>query len=134
MTPTRGGRTQLGAGSPNKGQRQVDEADPFTGSGSSAMPGSPTKQPNQENTPPTGRQTKEMASAASQARHEQYRPQDSSVRSRASPTRGMSAEDMEKLQLPRVKRLANVAQICGQTRTLFTLPMLTRLRLFGLLL
>ena len=103
MSPTKAGRNGLGPYSPNKGGRNPFDEDP-------TLVGSV----GQENTPPTGRYGKETNTAAV-SRQEQYRGRgavDLGTRSRTSPDRGLSAEDLEKLRLPKVKRLANVAQIC----------------------
>ena len=83
-----------------------------------AAPGSPLRKSNKENTPPGGRFGKEVHNTTNQAavsRQEQYQTKevsDASARGRYSPTRGLTAEELEKLQLPKVKRLANVTQIC----------------------
>lgn len=82
---------------------------------------SPTKpfgRTNKENTPPNQWLPKEAVYTASQAavsRQEPYQSReasDTSSRSRYTPQRGLTAEELEKLQLPRVKRLANVTQLC----------------------
>ena len=81
-------------------------------------PGSPSRKSNKENTPPSGRMGKEILNTSNQAavsRQEQYQTKevsDASARGRYSPTRGLTTEELEKLQLPKVKRLANVTQIC----------------------
>ena len=83
-----------------------------------AAPGSPLRKSNKENTPPGGRIGKEVHNTSNQAavsRQEPYQNREASeasARSRYSPTRGLTAEELEKLKLPKVKRLANVTQIC----------------------
>ena len=93
-------------------------------------PGSPLKKTDKENTPPSNRAARDSPSVKNQAaisRYEPYHPTDPSARGRSSVLRGLLAEDLEKLQLPKVKRLANVTQICrndcqcckGETLTRF---------------
>lgn len=81
----------------------------------SGTPGSPTRKSNKENTPPGGfkfgKDTGIQQNAAAISRQEQYQSIDG--RKKASPSaRGLSPEELEKLQLPKVKRLANVTQLC----------------------
>lgn len=120
-SPSKGGRQQLSAHSPNKGGKQgmeesLDET--IQGQEYSLQPPSPLRSANQENTPPGGRAGKEVQHVINQAavsRQEPYQGKeafDASARGRYSPTRGLTAEELEKLQLPKVKRLANVTQIC----------------------
>ena len=120
-SPTRAGRQQLSPHSPNKGGRETldgvqDES--VLHQEQFPPPGSPTRKSNKENTPPGGRMGKEPNHASNHAalsRQEQYQGREiSSASSRGgySPTRGLTPEEMEKLQLPKVKRLANVTQIC----------------------
>jgi cell cycle protein kinase DBF2 len=82
-------------------------------------PGSPTR--NKENTPPTAiprSPKKEQATfltQAAQSRAEPYRTRDAGELAPPRPAyvqRGLSAEDLEKLAKPSVKRLANVTQLC----------------------
>jgi cell cycle protein kinase DBF2 len=84
------------------------------------QPGSPTR--NKENTPPTGiprSPKKEQAavtlSQAAQSRAIHYRTRDAAELAPPRPTyvqRGLSADDMEKIKKPAVKRMANVTQLC----------------------
>ncbi|KAI9893216.1 MAG: hypothetical protein M1814_000343 [Vezdaea aestivalis] len=81
-----------------------------------AAPGSPLRQSMKENTPPGARMGKELTSPQNQAalaRQELYSPRDPIPPSRRPIETQMrlSKEDLEKLQKPNVKRLANVAQI-----------------------
>ena len=78
-------------------------------------PGSPTKKQGKENTPPGIRLSKPTTpNLAAVSRQEPYqaRDTDSGPKSRYNTQRGMTAEEVEKLQLPKVKRLANVTQLC----------------------
>lgn len=72
---------------------------------------SPTRKSNKdkENTPPGAvRAIKELG-----PRHEHYQNRESGGARRTQTTiRGLTAEELEKLQLPKVKRLANVTQLC----------------------
>jgi cell cycle protein kinase DBF2 len=72
---------------------------------------SPTRQANKENTPAgDGRFGKDQShSHAALSRRDQYQPTESR---RNVQTRGLTAEELQKLQNPRVKRLANVTQLC----------------------
>lgn len=117
-SPTKAGRQQLSVGSPNKGGKLTLEDEGIPRSELMLPPGSPLRECNQENTPPSGRLGKDITltpTYAALSRQEQYQSRDSSEassRGRYSPTRGLTAEDVEKLALPKVKRLANVTQIC----------------------
>ena len=74
---------------------------------------SPTRQSNKENAlgSPTklGRDAAVQQNHAALSRQEQY--QGAETRRPAAP-RGLSTEDLQKLQLPKIKRLANVTQLC----------------------
>ncbi|KZF20853.1 serine/threonine-protein kinase DBF20 [Xylona heveae TC161] len=80
-------------------------------------PNSPTRKSNKENAPQTARSGKDNNYAMSQAaatRQELYHPReqsDPSIRKGFGTQRGISMEDLEKLNKPSVKRLANVAQL-----------------------
>ncbi|WEW61404.1 serine/threonine-protein kinase dbf2 [Emydomyces testavorans] len=80
-----------------------------------ATPESQTRRGNQENTPPGGsRLGKEPAlnsNPAAISRQEAYQNRDRRERKNPTQTRGLTAEELEKLQLPNVKRLANVTQL-----------------------
>ncbi|KAL8949609.1 MAG: hypothetical protein Q9222_004294 [Ikaeria aurantiellina] len=113
-SPTKAGRQQLSPHSPSKSNRQpltenVDE--------SILGPGSPLRKSNKENTPPATRLTKEPTFNPNQAavsRQEPYQSRENSeqsTRNRFGLQRGLSAEDLEKLQSPKVKRLVNVTQL-----------------------
>nr|POE79496.1 serine/threonine-protein kinase sid2 [Quercus suber] len=96
------------------------ENDPFSGQDVKAgLPGSPQRKQGKENTPPSPQrpqvqQTNSFLNQAAASRRELYHP-----REEHSPTRqqkqtisgALSAEDIEKLHKPSVKRLANVTQL-----------------------
>lgn len=112
------GRQQLSPGSPNKGSRQVYDLSLDAGMNRpeySVGPGSPTKKQGKENTPPGVRLSKPVTpNQAAVSRQEPYqaRDADSGAKARYNTRGGLTAEDLEKLQLPKVKRLANVTQLC----------------------
>ena len=107
-TPTRAGRSQLSPGSPNKARHPDDNENTFI------TPGSPLKKNGQENTPPANRLGKEMTYTSTQAhaavsRQEQY---ERTAKSGIGRAEVLSPEDFEKLNSAKVKRLANVTQLC----------------------
>ncbi len=113
-SPTKAGRQQLSPHSPNKGNRPVLEEN---ADNNVASPGSPIKKPNKENTPPALRLTKDATFNPNQAavsRQEHYQPRETSpsTRSKFNVQRGLTPEELEKLQSPKVKRLVNVTQLC----------------------
>lgn len=69
---------------------------------------SPTRQSNKENAPAIRYGKDIHQNQAALSRQEQYQP----TESRKTITRGLTTEEMQKLQLPKVKRLANVTQLC----------------------
>ena len=81
----------------------------------SGSPGSPLRKSNKENTPPGGaRFGKDIGlqqNAAAISRQEQYQ-QVESRKAQTNTTRGLTPEELEKLQSAKVKRLANVTQLC----------------------
>lgn len=94
---------------------------PATGAGG-VVPGSPTRKQGKENTSPAGRlgefsaATVTAQNPAALSRQEIYQLRD---QQQAPPTirkyntqRGLTAEELEILQKPNVKRLANVTQLC----------------------
>lgn len=132
-SPSKGGKPQLYVNSPNKGVRQglggnYDDGTIHQDYGPSS--GSPTKKSNKENTPPGIWQSKETKYSTNQAaisRQEPYQLReaiDPTARGRYNLQRGLSAEELEKLQLPRVKRLANVTQLCEMIHYPLILPKL----------
>lgn len=83
-----------------------------------SAPGSPSRKSNKENTPPGSRQDKQpdyLPSPAAVSRHELYpareQPDPTGRRNQISQ-RGLTPDELEKLQKPSVKRLANVTQLC----------------------
>lgn len=64
-------------------------------------PESPTRSSNKENAPV-------QQNRAAMSRHEQYHKSES----KKTITKGLTTEELQKLQLPKVKRLANVTQLC----------------------
>ncbi|KAL8811015.1 MAG: hypothetical protein Q9200_002132 [Gallowayella weberi] len=113
-SPTKPIRQQLRPHSPNKANRlpleeNVDQTAP--------SPGSPNKQSNKENALSGFRQTKEPVFNPNQAalsRQEPYQSRESSEQStknRYNLQRGLTPEELEKCQSPKVKRLVNVAQL-----------------------
>jgi cell cycle protein kinase DBF2 len=98
--------------------RQTDY-DPFVSYDAKAgAPGSPTRKNGKENTPPSHRQPAppqgHFLNEAAQNRQNVYRPREDHSPSRQKQTafNGQpSPEDLEKLQRPTVKRLANVTQL-----------------------
>ena len=120
-TPTKQGKLQFGVGSPNKLGRQPPTQE---GEGTGTAPNSPLKKAGQENTPPTSRPAKEIASPSTPAyaaisRQEQY---ESTNRGRQSPLKALTTEELEKISLPKVKRLANVTQICTREAPVMLKP------------
>lgn len=79
-------------------------------------PTSPTRRANKENTPPTStRLPKDLGpnpTSAAISRHEPYQLREADTSKRQVQLRGLTPEEMEKLQQPRVKRLTNVTQLC----------------------
>jgi hypothetical protein len=93
------------------------------GGGGGAVPGSPTRKQGKENTSPGGRLGEFNAAAAAVtaqnpaalSRQEVYtlreQPAPPTIR-KYNTQRGLTAEELETLQKPNVKRLANVTQLC----------------------
>lgn len=121
-SPVKLGRQQLSPGSPSKGARQAfDESldASINRSEYSLAPGSPTRKQGKENTPPGIRSSKPATpNQAAVSRQEPYQARDteSGPKARYNPQRGLTAEELEKLQLPKVKRLANVTQLCSVSK------------------
>lgn len=92
-------------------------------------PGTPTRKANKENTPPSrpGAQQKDsyMTQAAASRQQPYNRPPARAESIGKNVQRGLSPEDIEKLQKPSVKRLANVTQLCKLKRPLERTAMLT---------
>lgn len=114
-SPTKAARQQLTPHSPNKANRQpLDEHT----NDSLPTPGSPSRQSNKENALSGIRQTKEAVLNPNQAaisRQEPYMSRENSEQStktRYNLQRGLTPDELEKCQSPKVKRLVNVAQLC----------------------
>lgn len=88
-------------GSPTK-----EAQDPFTDR--VPRPASPTRQSNKENAPGSPTRFGYTQNSAALARDAPYRTETK----RAPQAKALTAEELEKLQLPKVKRLANVTQLC----------------------
>ena len=120
-SPSKNERQQLGPHSPNKlGRHDIDpNLDETSRQEYSTSPPKPVKLANQENTPPNAWHPKEPNYTPTQAalsRREPYQSRensDAATKARSNVMRGLTPEEMEKLQLPKVKRLANVTQLCG---------------------
>lgn len=80
---------------------------------SAISPGSPLRKHGKENTPPSSRPAFEVPqqTAAALSRQDIYQPREQTVR-RYNTQRGLTPEELEILQKPNVKRLANVTQLC----------------------
>ncbi|KAI4281313.1 MAG: hypothetical protein L6R38_003781 [Xanthoria sp. 2 TBL-2021] len=113
-SPTKAARQQLTPHSPNKANRQ-----PLDEHTNDSLPtsGSPSRQSNKENALSGIRQTKEAVFNPNQAaisRQEPYMSRENSEQStktRYNLQRGLTPEELEKCQSPKVKRLVNVAQL-----------------------
>lgn len=114
-------RQQLSPHSPKKitGQGIDETLDDTINRPYSLGPGSPTRKSGKENTPPGVRPKPTTPNQAAVSRQEPYqaRDTDSGAKARYNPQRGLTAEELEKLQLPKVKRLANVTQLCKLARS-----------------
>lgn len=82
-------------------------------------PGSPTRRSNKENTPPNvPRLGKDLGlsanSSAAVSRLEPYhqRETETARKPQTQPAQGLTQAELQKLQSPKVKRLANVTQLC----------------------
>lgn len=119
-TPTGGGRAWLRAHSPTKsGKQAMEESLEDSASHQAYNSGSPTRKSNKENTTPGSRPPKETTYAVTQAARSRQEPYmqhretfEPATRARYNIQRGLTQEELEKLQLPKVKRLANVTQLC----------------------
>lgn len=140
-TPTRNGRQQVAETSPQRnsvlvadGRYEVEYPD----YGQAAMPGSPTRKSNKENTPPGSRPVLKKESSflnhAAQSRENVYRTKEATESKTQYVQRGLSADDVEKLQKPSIKRLSNVTQLCKAGSFVVIIRKLTFLRLPRLLL
>ena len=124
-SPTKNERQQLSPHSPNKAGRQGVEQSfgDMSRPDHVTSPSKPVKMSNQENTPPTMWHQKDGKSTPTQAalsRQEPYQLREASEKARSNVMRGLTTEELEKLQLPKVKRLANVTQLCKTSDLLYS--------------
>jgi hypothetical protein len=125
-SPTKGGRSQAGTplslGKSNAlaiddsyfGNSPGNIDDSIIHKSAAISPGSPLRKQGKENTPPTSRQGLE-SSAQNQAaisRQELYQPRERQPTRGYNTQRGLTADELEILSKPNVKRLANVTQLC----------------------
>jgi cell cycle protein kinase DBF2 len=125
-SPTKTGRSQAGTPlSPGKSNALTVDEGYFGNSAagtddsiihkSAVTPGSPIRKQGKENTPPSSRQGLEPTALnqAAISRQELYQSRDVPATTRKYNTqRGLTAEELEILHKPNVKRLANVTQLC----------------------
>ena len=124
-SPTKSGHNNQSGFSPKKGGLVPAEEsllgfnESVIHKDSGSVPGSPTRKSNKENTPPgglrLGKDSPFSTNPAAVSRQEPYQQRDqldASTRRGQAQLRGLTAEEREKLQLPKVKRLANVTQLC----------------------
>lgn len=81
----------------------------------SAIPGSPLRKQGKENTPPGSRSGLDgPQTPATASRQEAYLPRDQSQATvrKYNTQRGLTHEELDILEKPNVKRLANVTQLC----------------------
>ncbi|KAH8800028.1 kinase-like domain-containing protein [Hyaloscypha sp. PMI_1271] len=124
-SPTKGGRSQAGTplslGKSNAlaiddsyfGNSSGNIDDSIIHKSAAISPGSPLRKQGKENTPPTSRQGLE-SSAQNQAaisRQELYQPRERQPTRGYNTQRGLTADELEILSKPNVKRLANVTQL-----------------------
>lgn len=120
-SPTKQGRnTPL---SPGKSNTQAVE-DSYFGSSTgyaddsvlqktATTPGSPLRKHGKENTPPS-RGNEAALNHAALSRQELYQSKEPQTTKKYNTQRGLTAEELEILNKPNVKRLANVTQLCEQ--------------------
>ncbi|KAG0651382.1 Serine threonine-kinase sid2 [Hyphodiscus hymeniophilus] len=78
---------------------------------SAVSPGSPLRKQGKENTPPSSRQGQEpLQTQAALSRQELYQPREQNTK-KYNTQRGLTVEELEILNKPNVKRLANVTQL-----------------------
>ena len=124
-SPTKSGRQQAGTPlSPMKGNSTAAVDDSYFGNTSgnvdesmifkqAVTPGSPLRKQGKENTPPTSRGHDVIQNQAAISRQELYQPKEQQQTSKKYNTqRGLTPEELEILNKPNVKRLANVTQLC----------------------
>ena len=122
-------RQQLAPHSPNKSAKPTFEQG-YDENGYppeyNVMPGSPLKKSGKENTPPGFRSPKPgTPNQAALSRQEPYQTKEPESRLRYQPPRGLTAEELEKVQSAKVRRLANVTQLCERCPPIGGFTMLT---------
>jgi cell cycle protein kinase DBF2 len=119
-TPTRVTRSQVSPTSPNRAALPLGEdrhnLDYPNYEAAGALPSSPTRKSNKENTPPGVakpllKKDSSYLTQAAQSREAPYKTKEAETRPMYAQ-RGLTQEDIEKLAKPSVKRLANVTQLC----------------------
>ena len=81
---------------------------------SATSPGSPLRKQGKENTPPTPRALEATQNQAAFFRQELYQPREQPPPVKKYNTqRELTPEELDLLQKPDVKRLANVTQLCN---------------------
>ncbi|KAF2873072.1 kinase-like domain-containing protein [Massariosphaeria phaeospora] len=102
--------------SPRKPVVQTGEDADYTAQDLTTLgPGSPTRKPNQENTPPGARpglqKDPSYTTHAAQSRQEPYRTREAEQSRYLHGPQRLSTEELEKVRKPAVKRMANVTQL-----------------------
>lgn len=123
-SPTKTGRPNVGSPlSPTKGNALVADDSYFSNTSSytdenssykhAASPGSPLRKQGKENTPPSSRAQEFPPNQAAISRQELYQSREPQPTTKKYNTqRGLTVEELEILNKPNVKRLANVTQLC----------------------
>ncbi len=125
-SPTKTGRSQAGTPlSPGKSNAMaIDDSyfgnspgnidDSIIHKSVAISPGSPLRKQGKENTPPASRQGLESSvqNQAAISRQELYQPREQQPTRRYNTQRGLTVDELEILNKPNVKRLANVTQLC----------------------
>jgi cell cycle protein kinase DBF2 len=127
-SPTKTGRSQtstpLSPGKSNAmsiddsyfGNSQGNVDDSIIHKSAAISPGSPLRKQGKENTPPNSRQGLESTAQnqAAISRQERYQPREQQPQTakKYNTQRGLTAEELDILHKPNVKRLANVTQLC----------------------
>ncbi len=114
----------FGVRTPDAGHASTNDPFVHQQDAHAAASGSPTRKSNKENTPPGARpqlggKEASYVTHAAASRHDVYKPAREQEPMPSPPARqshavqrGLSAEELEKVQKPSVKRLANVTQLC----------------------
>jgi cell cycle protein kinase DBF2 len=131
-SPTKTGRSQAGTPlSPGKSNAMAIDDSYFANSpgniddsiihkSAAISPGSPLRKQGKENTPPTSRQGLESSiqNQAALSRQELYQPREQQPTRKYNTQRGLTVDELEILNKPNVKRLANVTQLCEYRQTI----------------